>query len=273
VFYYYGAKNTLARLYPEPAYDTIIEPFAGSAAYAQHHAANHRVVLIERDERVVNLWQHLQHMSADEIRRLEAPLAGTKSEAWDLTDALVKMCAASNGVLRMKGALKVPARVSRVWPDMVARMAKRVDDIRDWTIICGDYTEAPRQKATWFIDPPYQGDPDSTASRAFFPRGTGYLYGSKQIDYVALRAWVLDLPGQVIVCEQTGARWLDGFVRLRGRAGDSQGVHHQEVYMTWDNHGMSPESYLQHQMLTGLDRAAAEAGAARLVANDHGLAG
>jgi len=37
MFYYYGAKNLLSKHYPEPVFDTIIEPFAGSAAYSCYH--------------------------------------------------------------------------------------------------------------------------------------------------------------------------------------------------------------------------------------------
>lgn len=34
MFYYYGRKKQLAKLYPKPNYSVIIEPFAGSAAYS-----------------------------------------------------------------------------------------------------------------------------------------------------------------------------------------------------------------------------------------------
>ena len=34
MFYYYGRKKQIAKYYPEPKYDTIVEPFAGSAAYS-----------------------------------------------------------------------------------------------------------------------------------------------------------------------------------------------------------------------------------------------
>jgi site-specific DNA-adenine methylase len=34
VFSYYGSKTKLVHLYPPPKHDTIIEPFAGAAAYS-----------------------------------------------------------------------------------------------------------------------------------------------------------------------------------------------------------------------------------------------
>ncbi len=34
MFSYYGSKSKIVKHYPPPEYDTIIEPFAGSARYA-----------------------------------------------------------------------------------------------------------------------------------------------------------------------------------------------------------------------------------------------
>ena len=37
MFYYYGAKNQLAKHYQPPAHNLIIEPFGGSGAYSIYH--------------------------------------------------------------------------------------------------------------------------------------------------------------------------------------------------------------------------------------------
>ena len=37
MFYYYGRKKQIAKCYPKPNFNTIIEPFAGSAAYSLHN--------------------------------------------------------------------------------------------------------------------------------------------------------------------------------------------------------------------------------------------
>ena len=37
MFYYYGRKKQIAKYYPKPNFNTIIEPFAGSAAYSLHN--------------------------------------------------------------------------------------------------------------------------------------------------------------------------------------------------------------------------------------------
>lgn len=56
MFYYYGRKKKIAGLYPEPQHSTIVEPFAGSAAYSLHGGRWRRqVILVERDAEVAAL--------------------------------------------------------------------------------------------------------------------------------------------------------------------------------------------------------------------------
>ena len=52
VFYYYGRKKQIVSYYPSPNFDTIIEPFAGSAAYSLNgYNWKKNVILVEKDER------------------------------------------------------------------------------------------------------------------------------------------------------------------------------------------------------------------------------
>lgn len=75
------------------------------------------------------------------------------------------------------------------------RIAAQVERIRHWTVIEGNYTQAPRVTATWFIDPPYN-------NRA------GKHYAKRVDDYAELGKWCKTRPGQVIVCENVGATWM-----------------------------------------------------------------
>ena len=50
------------------------------------------------------------------------------------------------------------------------------------------------QKATWFIDPPYQIG--------------GYKYNHNKIDYNYLLQWVKERNGQKILCENNNNTWL-----------------------------------------------------------------
>lgn len=82
------------------------------------------------------------------------------------------------------------------WGDSVrARIADQVSAIRHWTVIEGDYTDAPTDEATYFVDPPY----DNKA---------GSHYRVKFKGHTALGDWCRTRPGQVIACENYGATWL-----------------------------------------------------------------
>ena len=67
MFSFYGAKRRLAGFYPEPVYDTIIEPFCGSAAYSIYGDRwQKNVWLYDVDHRITAVWQFL--ISATEQR-------------------------------------------------------------------------------------------------------------------------------------------------------------------------------------------------------------
>jgi hypothetical protein len=92
-------------------------------------------------------------------------------------------------------------------------VAEQAPLVRHWTIIEGDYTLAPNDKATWFIDAPYQ----RAGARATAPKDKGrvrYPNGADDIDFKALAEWSLSRRGQVIACENVGANWLP-FTPLR----------------------------------------------------------
>ena len=77
---------------------------------------------------------------------------------------------------------------------MRERIASQLGTIRHWTLIEGDYTEAPDIAATWFIEPPYEV--------------AGRHYRHRPTDYGELAAWCRSRRGQTIVCENVGAEWL-----------------------------------------------------------------
>ena len=168
MFYYYGRKKQIARHYPEPAYDTIVEPFAGAAAYALYGDRWQReVLLIERDPRVAEIWQWLVETAMpDAIRALPELKVGEKSsEFLHIIHAVTKMA------FKYK-TIKVTPVLERNWEISKRVMAANLHKVKHWRIVCGDYTEAPDIDATWFIDPPYKSHP-----------GTGYDYGSGTLDY------------------------------------------------------------------------------------------
>ena len=206
MFYYYGRKKQIVRHYPPPRYDTIIEPFAGAAAYALHHnRAVSRVILIEKDEKVAAIWKWLIHeASPQDIQALPELNPGERStEFLHIIHAATKMAFAFKRI-------KVTPVLARNWEISRRVFARHLHEVKHWELICGDYTVAPDIEATWFIDPPYKGEP-----------GMGYRHSSAKIDYSVLSKWVLSRKGDIICCEGVGADYLpfSHLLDLKGVAG------------------------------------------------------
>lgn len=66
---YAGGKWRSALRYPAPQYNTIVEPFAGSAGYATRYP-DKQVHLIDSDERICQAWDYLLHVSRTEFEAL-----------------------------------------------------------------------------------------------------------------------------------------------------------------------------------------------------------
>ena len=207
LFSYFGAKWTLGAKLPGPLHRTIVEPFAGSACYALRHPERD-VVLVERDPHVARVWRYLLAATPDEIRALpdlEDDQDVADLEVSDGARTLIGfwLNAGSTGPKRRKStwAKLGPGYETGggmlVWGEAVrSRIAAAVSRIRHWTLIEGDYREAPDVSATWFVDPPYQ------------IAGRRYRCSSDAIDFDELGAWCRSRRGQIIACENVGASWL-----------------------------------------------------------------
>lgn len=221
MFKYFGSKLSLAGVYPPPVHDTLIEPFAGSAAYAVAHRRTPRVILIERDTKVVALWHRLLAMTADEIRALPDPSEG------DLSTDLLVAFAAGRTTRDTPDRFTVSPRMEQRFRPMVNRIAAVVDECRHFEVIEGDYTDAPDVEATWFIDPPYAPTGTGRWDRA---RGGRYRHNNASLDYADLATWCTSRSGQVIVCDQDGSDWLPWNGQVSARDGAHGG--YQEVWWT-----------------------------------------
>jgi site-specific DNA-adenine methylase len=122
MFYYYGRKKQIAKHYPSPNYSTIIEPFAGSAAYSLY-ANNWKkdVILVEKDEKVARIWQWLiSEATPDLIRAMPDLKIGEKS-----SEFLQIIHAATKMAFHYK-TIKVTPVLARNW-----QISKKT-----WPIIC-----------------------------------------------------------------------------------------------------------------------------------------
>lgn len=193
MFYYYGRKKQIAKYYPIPELETVVEPFAGAAAYSLYgNNWKKRVILVERDERVAEIWKWLiNDATSDEIRNLPILRTGeSSSEFLHIIHAATKMA------FKYK-TIKVTPVLERNWEISKRLMAADLYKIKHWELISGDYRLAPDIEATWFIDPPYKDSP-----------GDGYAYGSSLIDYKGLAEWAGQRKGQVVFCEGENGDYL-----------------------------------------------------------------
>lgn len=198
-FTYYGGKYRIAKRYPQPTYETIIEPFAGSAGYSMRYS-NKNVKLFDLNERVCGVWNFLINAKASEIMSLPELFE-------DVRD--LKVCQEAKWLIGYwcnKGSceprnkpstwMKSGVNPNSQWGAAIKnRIASQLDGIRHWTCEQKSFDKIENFSATWFIDPPYSAE-------------SGRLYTHNDIDYPALAKWSKSRNGQKIVCEMDGANWL-----------------------------------------------------------------
>lgn len=222
MFSYYGSKSKIIDLYPAPKYGKIIEPFAGSARYALKYW-DRDVLLVDKYEVIIRIWKWLQQCSPQDILKLprlkEHELISDYK--YDCDEAKLLM-----GFLIGKGLEsprnKPTKRATTIRPNNINfqlhTIARSILCIRHWKIELGDYRDIPNQEVTWFIDPPYQTG------------GHIYKASNKKLDYSYLADWSQSRLGQIIVCENTKANWLQ-FTPIC----DMKGSIHTTTEAVWCN--------------------------------------
>ena len=203
-FGYYGGKwRDALKNYPQPRFNTIVEPFAGSAGYALRYP-HLKVILCELDPILFGVWKYLIRVKPREILAIpDLALDGSVDDLHICEEAkwLVGFWL-NRGVSRPR---KRPSRWMRdkirpgsFWGDRVRHtIASQVKAIRHWRVYYRSYENCPTTTAaTWFIDPPYQ------------KAGRHYAHGAEAVNYGHLADWCRSRKGQVIVCENHGAKWL-----------------------------------------------------------------
>jgi len=98
------------------------------------------------------------------------------------------------------------------------QIANNLFKIRHWEIIKSSYESIANEKATWFIDPPYQFG------------GEWYTKNNKSIDYNKLSQWCKSRKGQSIVCENIKADWMP-FKPMK----DVMGIKYRTTEAIWSN--------------------------------------
>lgn len=199
MFSYYGSKSKIVQYYPQPTKHKIIEPFAGSARYSLRYWEKD-ILLVDKYKVIVDIWHYLQRASEKDI--LGLPYVGyTAKVPQSLSYEEVLLL----GYIAKTGSA-IPAK-STSYRNTIYRpnlqnyqkqnIASNLYKIKHWKIIQGSYEDIENENATWFIDPPYQFG------------GHSYKESNKNLDFNSLANWCKSRLGQVIVCENTKATWMD----------------------------------------------------------------
>lgn len=201
-FSYYGSRWNIAKRYPAPPSQTVVEPFAGSAGYSVYYSPR-KAMLYDLSEDIIAIWQWLIDADPDDVLNLPDP--DTEEDLRHLDKGprnLIFMCAC-------KGRAEVPTTLSpwyfkyrnepdcKVWGQAFRqRIANQLPNIRDWTADVRSWEQVPiRSDAHYHVDPP-------------FSIGAGRRYQHHTIDYEALGAWCRTIPS-VQVCGRDDETWLN----------------------------------------------------------------
>lgn len=229
MFCYYGAKNRVGRKYPEPIYDTVIEPFAGSAGYSVSWNAKH-VYLSDLDERICGVWEYLIQSSPEDILALPDIVDNVdnitvcQEAKWLIGWWLNKGC--SYPMKQPSTWMKAGKAPNSWWgPAIKNRLATQCTQIKHWSIKQCSYENVDNRRATWFVDPPYNNK-----------AGSYYTYNI--INYDRLAEWCQERAGQVIVCENAGASWLPFYnfmdIRSGGLRKDGSKISKEVIWQKHD---------------------------------------
>ena len=201
---YYGSKSKIVNYYPPPKYDKIIEPFAGSARYSLKYF-DREVILVDKYDVIVRLWKWLQECKPSDILKLPKLKQGEFVSDFNLSyeEGLLVGFLAGTAQGKPRNKISPFAAAQNGRHNQYKNIAKQLFKIKHWKIIQADYTEIENQTATWFIDPPYQ-----------FGGQHQYHFKNKLLNFSDLAIWSEEREGQIIVCENTKANWMN-FLPMR----------------------------------------------------------
>lgn len=231
MFSYYGSKSKVVHYYPKPQHRKIIEPFAGSARYSLKYFEND-VLLVDKYEVIISIWKYLQKCTPKDILSLPKLRKGDKINRSDF-DCIEQ--AWLMGFLIKQGGITPDLTVSKWGAERLEKskrnIASQLFKIKHWEIRKDDFKSIKNEHATWFIDPPYQ------------VAGCKYRHSNKHLNFSELSEWCQERNGQVIVCENTTATWMDFKPMVR-----MNGLRYNTTEAIWTN---LPSSYnsIQQQLI------------------------
>lgn len=205
-FSYYGGKMAMINRYPHPKHKTIVEPFAGGAAYS-FNWYKHNIVLCEINKDVYDMLCFLRDSDLNFLKNIPRNVCA----GWKISDIVSDINGCPNGlmwILRSAANVGTCGRGTKIntitkigavhWHrNTIKKIQHWHGKIKHWQIYNKSYEFLNVKKsATYFIDPPYNNL-------------AGSRYANSEIDYTKLVGWIKNLNGQIIVCENEGANWMN----------------------------------------------------------------
>jgi len=194
LFKWFGSKWLSSKKLPPPEFDTIIEPFAGSAGYSLRYCRERTVLLAETDPHILCLWSWLINDTTEALIR-EIPInvkVGTDIRTLGMCrgqELLLKTWQRTNNVGNCWTVSPWGNMPGQWTANTRSRVASEFHVVKDWKIYENGIELLYQQHlpdVTYFVDPPYQFN---------------YQYKAKAIDYTKLAQCLRLKHGQVIVCE------------------------------------------------------------------------
>ena len=196
---YYGSKTNIINLYPPPKEDKIIEPFAGTARYALKYFYKD-VLLVDKYEVIIKIWKWLQKCSPNDILSLPRFKYGDNINDFNYECEeqrfLIGFLIGFGFTDPRKSATPRLRNRPNAMNYTIKNISSQLHKIKHWEIRSGSYENINNQKATWFIDAPYQYG------------GHAYKCNNKKINFNHLSAWSMERKGQIIICENNKANWM-----------------------------------------------------------------
>lgn len=201
MFSYYGTKKKIAEKYPAPSYDTIIEPFCGAAMYSLYgNNWEKNVILYDKYEKIFIVWDYLiNKASINDINSLPELKEGLNLDSINISieeKSLLGFYANPASAVPKKTVTK---RGENAWQRHKKHIIDNLHKVKHWHIYNDSYINIENTEATWFIDSPYEFGGQYYHSTA----------SNKLLDYKKLGEWCLERKGEIIVCENDKAKWLD----------------------------------------------------------------
>ena len=186
--------------YQPPRYDQIIEVFAGSARYGLKYY-DKQVWINDSYKVITDIWEWIINVEKKDIDKIPILNRGDDLRLITDIDPKLKMLL---GFIVSSGVEK-PRNIVTQWCDEkqefkrhIKRLTEYCGKLKHWKITNLDYRELPNIEATWMIDPPYE----EINAMGKHP------YVHNKINYQELAEWCKTRKGQVIVCENSYAKWL-----------------------------------------------------------------